>query len=330
MSRLVSHLRRWLIGILAASSLFVVWSTWLALSVSSRENKIEVMVGLLRSLSSRKILWREADSYPAAPDQWTALQAGYRQATGAMARDNDTYRAIQDFLPAGDAVVARVVALAPASAADPRQALLVHGQLAEAQASLEKAADVVRARQAAISLALSGQWRQMIWLVMISCMIAAVLAVLWWRYQQVVVFRMRVQEDLEKSEEQFRALFEDAPVAYHELDTEGIVRRLHPAQCQQAEKDLRESASLLAATLEATAEGILVVDPQGKIVSHNQRFLDLWRIPPALAVVREDSTLLAFVESQLMDPASFRRAVAETYANPDRKSTRLNSSHLGI
>jgi PAS domain S-box-containing protein len=405
MSRLVSHLRRWLIGILAASSLFVVWSTWLALSVSSRENQIEVNVGLLRSLSSMETLLREADSYPAAPDQWTALQAGYRQATGAMARDNDTYRAIQDFLPAVDAVVARVAALAPASAADPRQALLVHGQLAEAQASLEKAADVVRARQAAISLALSGQWRQMIWLVMISCMIAAVLAVLWWRYQQVVVFRMRVQEDLEKSEEQFRALFEDAPVAYHELDTEGIVRRVNRAECQmlgyeraemlgqpawsfaapasqaesqratreklrgerplapferefarrdgavllvqvheriirdragnlsgirtamlditqrkQAEKDLRESASLLAATLEATAEGILVVDPQGKIVSHNQRFLDLWRIPPALAVVREDSTLLAFVESQLMDPAHFRRAVAETYANPAKET----------
>jgi PAS domain S-box-containing protein len=405
MSRLVSHLRRWLIGILVASSLFVVWSTWLALSVSSREDQIEVNVGLLRSLSSMGTLLREADRYPAAPDQWTALQAGYRKAAGAMARDNDTYRAIQALLPAVDGAIARVAALPPSSAADPQHALLVHGQLAEAQVSLEKAVDVVRARQAVISMALAGQWRQMVWLALISCLIAAVLAILLWRYQQVVVFRMRVQKELEKSEEQFRALFEDAPVAYHELDTKGIVRRVNRAECQmlgyqraemlgkpawsfaapasqaesqratreklsgerplapferefarrdgavlvlqvheriildhagnlsgirtamlditqrkKAEKDLRESASLLEATLEATADGILVVDLHGKIISHNQRFLDLWRIPPAMAVTRERSTLLTSVESQLTDPAHFRRAIAETYAVPAKES----------
>ena len=85
MSRLVSHLRRWLIGILVASSLFVVWSTWLALSVSSREDQIEVNIGLLRGLSSIGTLLREADRYPATPDQWTALQASYRKTAGAMA-----------------------------------------------------------------------------------------------------------------------------------------------------------------------------------------------------------------------------------------------------
>src|ERR1035438_71462 len=89
---------------------------------------------------------------------------------------------------------------------------------------------------------------------------------------------------------------------------------------KKAEKDLRHSASLLEATLEATADGILVVDLQGKIISHNQRFMDLWQIPPALAVVREDATLLAFAESQLTDPAQFRRAVAETYANPAKET----------
>ena len=405
MTRLVSHLRRWFIGILVASSLFVVWSTWLALSVSSREDQIEVNAGLLRSLSSMGTLLREADRYPAAPDQWTALQAGYRKAAGAMAKDNDTYRAIQALLPAVDGAVARVAALPPPNAADPQQALLVHGQLAEAQAPLEKAVEVVDARQAVLSMAMAGNWRQMVSLVLISCLIAAVLAIFWWRYQQVVVFYMRMQREREKSEEQFRALFEDAPVAYHELDTEGLVRRVNRAECKmlgyeradmlgkpgwlfvtpesqaesqraireklsgerplapferefarrdgavlvlqvydsmirdqagnptgirtamlditkrkKAERDLRESASLLEATLEATADGILVVDLRGKIISHNQRFLDLWQIPPSLAVVREDSTLLAFAESQLADPAHFRRAVAETYADPAKES----------
>jgi PAS domain S-box-containing protein len=405
MSRLVSHLRRWLIGIVLASSLFVVWSTWLAVSVSSRQEQVDVNAGLLRSLSSIGTLLREADRYPAAPDQWTALQAGYRQAAGAMAKDNGTYRAIQALLSAVDGAIARVAALPPPNAADPQQALLVHGHLAEAHASLDKAVDVVNVRQAVLSFELAGEGRQMVWLVLISCMITAVLAILWWRYQQVVVYRMRVQEELEKSEEQFRALFEDAPVAYHELDTEGIVRRVNRGECQmlgyeraemlgkpgwlfaapewqaesqkaireklsgerplapferefarrdgarlvlqvhdsiirdhsgnptgirtamlditerkKAEEDLRQSASLLEATLEATADGILVVDLHGKIISHNQRFLDLWRIPPSMSLVREDSTLLAFAESQLTDPAHFRRAVAETYADPAKET----------
>jgi PAS domain S-box-containing protein len=390
---------------LLASCLFVVWSTWLALSLSSREGQIEVNAGLLRSLSSIGTLLREADRYPAAADQWTALQASYRKTVDAMAKDNDTYRAIQAFFPTAGGAVARVAALSP-NTADPRQALLVHGQLAEAHASLDQAVDIVNARQTVLSILLAGEGRQMVWLVLISCLMAAVLAILLWRYQQVVVYRARVQKELEKSEEQFRALFEDAPVAYHELDTEGIVRRVNRAEClmlgyeraemlgkpawsfaapaaqaesqratrekltgvrplapferefarrdgavlvlqvhesiirdhagklsgirtamlditqrKKAEKDLRESASLLEATLEATADGILVVDLHGRIISHNQRFLDLWRIPPVMAVVREDSTLLAFVESQLTDSAHFRRAVAETYADPAKETS---------
>src|ERR1039457_6967715 len=110
MSRLVSYLRRWLIGILVASSLFVVWSTWLALSVNSREEQVDVNAGLLRSLSSIGTLLREADRYPASKDQWTALQAGYRKAAGAMARDNDPSRPIEVFLPVGEGAIARVPA----------------------------------------------------------------------------------------------------------------------------------------------------------------------------------------------------------------------------
>jgi len=32
--------------------------------------------------------------------------------------------------------------------------------------------------------------------------------------------------------EAFRALFEEAPIAYHEVDAEGIVRRVNQAQCE--------------------------------------------------------------------------------------------------
>lgn len=37
--------------------------------------------------------------------------------------------------------------------------------------------------------------------------------------------------ELRESEERFRALFKDAPVACHEIDQEGVVRRVNPAEC---------------------------------------------------------------------------------------------------
>ena len=39
---------------------------------------------------------------------------------------------------------------------------------------------------------------------------------------------------------------------------------------------------LLKATLESTADGILVVDKKGQVIRTNERFARLWRIPEEL------------------------------------------------
>ncbi|MBI3695430.1 MAG: PAS domain S-box protein [Acidobacteria bacterium] len=41
----------------------------------------------------------------------------------------------------------------------------------------------------------------------------------------------RERDELRESEERFRALFEEAPVAYHEIDTRGVVLRVNRAEC---------------------------------------------------------------------------------------------------
>jgi PAS domain S-box-containing protein len=43
--------------------------------------------------------------------------------------------------------------------------------------------------------------------------------------------RRRAEAALVETQGEFRALFEDAPVAYHEIDTAGIVRRINRAEC---------------------------------------------------------------------------------------------------
>jgi PAS domain S-box-containing protein len=46
-----------------------------------------------------------------------------------------------------------------------------------------------------------------------------------------VTSRMRTERALKESEERFRALFDDAPIAYHEIDLNGLVQRVNRAEC---------------------------------------------------------------------------------------------------
>ncbi|MFM8330098.1 MAG: PAS domain S-box protein [Candidatus Methylumidiphilus sp.] len=84
---------------------------------------------------------------------------------------------------------------------------------------------------------------------------------------------------------------------------------------KQAEHDLRDSESLLRATLDATADGILVAGEDGRTWIANRRFQALWRIPDALLERGEDAEMLAFVTGQLVDPEKFMETVRRLYAS---------------
>ena len=89
---------------------------------------------------------------------------------------------------------------------------------------------------------------------------------------------------------------------------------------KKAQAELEQSLSTLSATLEATADGILVVDKQGKIVNFNRRFTEIWNIPDAVMASREDDRALAFVIDQLSDPKAFITKVHELYAHEEEES----------
>jgi PAS domain S-box-containing protein len=86
------------------------------------------------------------------------------------------------------------------------------------------------------------------------------------------------------------------------------------------DEKLRQSISLLTATLESTADGILVVDKDGKVSSVNNKFLVMWRIPGSLAALGDDNKLLAFVLDQLKDPEGFMEKVRFLYSRPESQS----------
>lgn|GEM_PF-1347450 len=88
-----------------------------------------------------------------------------------------------------------------------------------------------------------------------------------------------------------------------------------------AELELRETLSLLTATLDSTADGILVVDTAGRITSLNRRFAAMWRVPDAILAARDDAAAIASVIDQLANPEAFQAKVHELYADPAAESS---------
>ncbi|NUN66031.1 PAS domain-containing protein [Pseudanabaena biceps] len=66
-----------------------------------------------------------------------------------------------------------------------------------------------------------------------------------------------------------------------------------------AEAEINKSFIALSATLEATADGILVLDAIGNIIICNQKFVDLWRIPDRIVRSHDDSHILKYVAKRI-------------------------------
>ena len=81
----------------------------------------------------------------------------------------------------------------------------------------------------------------------------------------------------------------------------------------RADESVKRSISLLQATLDATVDGILVVDRAGRVVNTNRRFVEMWGIPDALLASGSERRLIDFVRAQLRNPARFVAQVQEIY-----------------
>ncbi len=78
-----------------------------------------------------------------------------------------------------------------------------------------------------------------------------------------------------------------------------------------ADANLRDAMSLLTATLESTADGILVIGIDGRVAGFNEQFLSMWSLPPEILEADSDAPALRLVIEQVADPVSFTTRLGE-------------------
>jgi PAS domain S-box-containing protein len=91
-------------------------------------------------------------------------------------------------------------------------------------------------------------------------------------------------------------------------------------QRRLSDLSLKNTLSLLNASLESTADGIYVIDRQGRITSFNQNFVNMWNIPPEVMESGDTETVMNHVLPQLTNPDEFLSAIGDLKANPGRES----------
>ncbi len=92
------------------------------------------------------------------------------------------------------------------------------------------------------------------------------------------------------------------------------------SQRESAETNLKKTLSLLNASFESTADGILVVDREGRITGYNQNFVNMWNIPMDMEKTRDNQTLIQYFQTQIKDPEKFLLDMKDLLAHPVRES----------
>lgn len=89
---------------------------------------------------------------------------------------------------------------------------------------------------------------------------------------------------------------------------------------KQAQREIELKNTVLQTQQDTSPDAILVVDEKQQIISYNQQFIDLWRLPVQIVDLGLDGPVLELVTGQLEDPETFLAGVKYLYANRDAKS----------
>ena len=90
---------------------------------------------------------------------------------------------------------------------------------------------------------------------------------------------------------------------------------------RQVENELEKLIAELRATLESTADGILVTDLDGAIRSYNHLFAELWGLPDDLMTQRDDKAIYAWMDKCMLDASQYEERLGTITRSPLMEAT---------
>ncbi len=86
---------------------------------------------------------------------------------------------------------------------------------------------------------------------------------------------------------------------------------------KKAMEEIAYQKTLLECQSEAALDGVLVVDNDRKVISYNQRFVEMWHIEAQALKSNDDEVMMTSVLDQVADPEEFVRRAGQIYDNPE-------------
>jgi diguanylate cyclase (GGDEF)-like protein/PAS domain S-box-containing protein len=99
-------------------------------------------------------------------------------------------------------------------------------------------------------------------------------------------------------------------IALSDASTVFIVGIRDLSEARRAESELEKLVAELRATLESTADGILVTDFDGAIRGYNHRFAELWGLPQVLMTERDDASIYVWMARNVADAEQYAARLA--------------------
>ena len=91
-------------------------------------------------------------------------------------------------------------------------------------------------------------------------------------------------------------------------------------EMRRSERELRSKTAFLEAQRNATIDGVLVVNADGRRVFENGRFDEMFSVPQELLEALDDAPVLKHVVSQTRNPEPFLNRVLHLYTHPEETS----------
>ena len=95
---------------------------------------------------------------------------------------------------------------------------------------------------------------------------------------------------------------------------------LDQTDLKRSAEEIEHKNALLEAQLNATIDGILIVDQNGKKLVQNELCIDMWGVPKDIVDNNDDKQQLRFVKNRTKEPEKFVEKILDLYAHPTETS----------